>query len=45
LTANVIEDVRDLFIECGMNDFLSKPLEIDEIIRVLQEWLPSDKTR
>ena len=43
LTANVVGDVRDLFIKCGMNDFLSKPLEYAEIERVLQEWLPKEK--
>ena len=43
LTANVVGDVRGLFIESGMNDFLSKPLEYKEIERVLQEWLPKEK--
>jgi len=39
LTANVVGDVRDMFIESGMNDFLAKPLENREIERVLREWL------
>jgi PAS domain S-box-containing protein len=43
LTANVVGDVKDLFLKSGMNDFLSKPLEIKEIERVLQEWLPREK--
>ena len=43
LTANVVGDVKAMFLESGMNDFLSKPLEIDEIERVLEEWLPRDK--
>jgi len=43
LTANVVGDVRDLFIDSGMNDFLSKPLEYTEIERVLMEWLPKEK--
>jgi len=43
LTANVVGDVRDLFLESGMNDFLSKPLEHHEIERVLLEWLPAEK--
>ena len=43
LTANVVGDVRDLFIDSGMNDFLSKPLEYTEIERVLTEWLPKEK--
>jgi response regulator of citrate/malate metabolism len=32
-----------MFLQSGMNDFLSKPLEFNEIERVLQKWLPSDK--
>ncbi|MDR1579707.1 MAG: response regulator [Synergistaceae bacterium] len=43
LTANVVGDVRDMFLQNGMNDFLSKPLEFHEIERVLREWLPGDK--
>ncbi len=43
LTANAISGVRDMFIESGMNDFLSKPLELDELRRVLRTWLPAEK--
>jgi PAS domain S-box-containing protein len=43
LTANVVGDVRGMFLQSGMNDFLSKPLELDEIERVLMEQLPRDK--
>jgi CheY-like chemotaxis protein len=43
LTANVVGDVRDMFLQSGMNDFLSKPMEANEIERVLKEWLPRDK--
>jgi len=43
LTANVVGDVRDMFIESGMNDFLAKPLENKEIERVLWEWIQAEK--
>jgi len=43
LTANVVGDVRDMFLENGMNDFLAKPLESKEIERVLREWIQTDK--
>ena len=43
LTANVIGDVRDMFMNSGMNDFLSKPLELHELERVLRDWLPQEK--
>ncbi len=45
LTANAVGDVRKMFLECGMNDFLSKPLIIKELERVLRQWLPTDKWR
>ena len=43
LTANVIGDVKDMFLKNGMNDFLPKPLETREIERVLMQWLPKEK--
>ena len=43
LTANVIGDVREMFIANGMSDFLSKPIEFREIERVLMDWLPKEK--
>jgi len=43
LTANVVGDARDLFLESGMNDFLAKPMEIAEVERALKEWLPPEK--
>jgi CheY-like chemotaxis protein len=43
LTANVVGDVRAMFIESGMNDYLSKPLEHAELERALRQWLPHEK--
>ncbi|MDL2210085.1 response regulator [Desulfovibrio sp. OttesenSCG-928-O18] len=43
LTANAMGDVRTMFLENGLNDFLSKPLDVREIERVLREWLPPEK--
>ena len=43
LTANAVGDVRAMFLENGMNDFLSKPLVMKELERVLREWLPKEK--
>ena len=45
LTANVVGDVKDMFLENGMNDFLPKPLDHSEIERTLREWLPPNKWR
>ncbi len=43
LTANAVGDVRSDFLRAGMNDYLSKPLIIKELERVLRQWLPTDK--
>lgn len=42
LTANTFEDDRNLAREAGMNDFLTKPLNMDYILVVLQKWLHMD---
>lgn len=39
LTANSFQEDKDMAKEAGMNDFLSKPLEIDLLYAVLQKWL------
>ncbi|SBV92935.1 putative Histidine kinase [uncultured delta proteobacterium] len=43
LTANAVGDVRAMFLNSGMNDFLSKPLDVRELERSLREWLPGEK--
>jgi len=43
LTANVVGDARQRLLASGMNDLVAKPLEIDEIERVIREYLPADK--
>jgi signal transduction histidine kinase len=40
LTACVVEGQRELMLEAGMNDYLSKPIENAELQRVLIKWLP-----
>ena len=43
LTANVVGDVRGMFLQSGMNDFLAKPIGVQELELVLKEWLPPGK--
>ncbi len=45
LTANAVGDVRSMFIAGGLNDFLSKPMDVREVERVIKTWLPADKWR
>jgi len=39
LTANVMEDERKKFFDIGMDDFLAKPIDSDELLRVLERFL------
>ena len=43
LTANAIAGMREVFINSQMDDYISKPIEIPELDRVLTRWLPEDK--
>lgn len=42
LTANATAEARELFKNEKMNDFVSKPIDIDDITRCLYKWLPKD---
>ena len=44
-TANAVQGAKEMFLENGFNDFISKPINTQELIRVLESWLPSDKVR
>ncbi|GGD33151.1 hypothetical protein GCM10012288_03880 [Malaciobacter pacificus] len=39
LTANAIKGDREKFLELGMNDYLSKPINTKELLRVLNKYL------
>ena len=39
MTADVVEGARERALHAGMNDFVGKPVEIDELTRVLKIWL------
>lgn len=43
LTANAVAGMRELFLQNSLNDFISKPIEIEELDRVLRAWLPRSK--
>lgn len=39
LTANAFDEDRQHCQEAGMNDFLSKPIDVDELSRILSRWI------
>lgn len=43
LTANVVSGAKEMFLKEGFDDYLSKPIEIDKLSRVLLDYLPKDK--
>ena len=43
LTANAISGMREQFLSSGMNEFISKPIELDALNKVLKAWLPPEK--
>ena len=43
LSANTLSGMREKFITEGMNDFLTKPVEKNDLNDVLSRWLPTDK--
>ncbi len=45
LTANVVDGVKDMFLEEGMNDFVPKPIELPIIVEKLKTWLPAEKMK
>ncbi|MDR2593186.1 MAG: response regulator [Fibromonadaceae bacterium] len=43
LTANAVSGVKEMFLENGFNDFLSKPIDIINLNSILEKWLPKEK--
>lgn len=40
LTANAVKGTREALLEAGIDDYLSKPIDIEEMDAILQRWLP-----
>ena len=43
LTANAISGAKEFLITSGMNGFISKPIDKDQLQEILIKWLPKDK--
>jgi CheY-like chemotaxis protein len=44
MTANVMEGDREECIKAGMDDYLSKPINVDDLIAMLKKWASANRT-
>ena len=45
LTANAIKGVEAEFLNAGMNDYLTKPIELKRLEEIMGRWIPEDKKK
>ncbi len=45
LTADAVQGVKEEFLAAGMNDFVSKPISMKEIAKVMRNWIPKEKIK
>ena len=43
LSANAVSGAKELFYSSGMNDFVLKPINVNDLNRALSLWLPKEK--
>lgn len=43
LSANAVQGMEDEFLMGGMNDFLPKPIDLEKLADILQNWLPEER--
>ena len=42
LTANATFEAQEIFLKEQMNDFVAKPIQMDEITKCIKKWLPEE---
>ncbi|MDR0859344.1 MAG: response regulator [Oscillospiraceae bacterium] len=43
LTANAVSGMRETFLESGLNDYLTKPIEVSKLNEIIGKWIPLEK--
>ncbi len=44
MTANVMQQDKERCFAAGMNDFVTKPIDLEQLFRVLLKWIPHKNT-
>ena len=44
MTADAVTGSREMCLEAGMDDYISKPVILDELYQALSRWLPQEQT-
>ena len=45
LTANAIVGAREMYIEAGFDDYLSKPVKSEALMEVIERYVPQNKIK
>jgi len=45
MTANAMKGDKDACLKAGMNDYLAKPISVDDLQKILTRWLPNRCTK
>jgi CheY-like chemotaxis protein len=43
MTANAMSEARDICLDAGMDDYIAKPVKINEIRSILGKWFPQER--
>jgi len=45
VTANAMQDDKDMCLNAGMDDYISKPIQLDKLVAILEKWAVVIKTK